>query len=113
MLGLHAKPPSNEGCQSGNKWTREWQLPLNINKCRAPHLGPRNVKCNYILNGMMVQKTEAEKDLGIIIDNEMKFHIQNASTVKKANSTVYRILGSAEIFLQHGPFGFRSCQLIF
>ena len=28
-------------------------------------------------------------------------------------STVYRILGSAEIFLQHGPYGFRSCQLIF
>ena len=70
-------------------WTRKWQLPLNINKCRALHLGPRNVKCNYTLNGMMVQKTEAEKDLGIIIDNEMKFHIQNASTVKKAN----RVLG--------------------
>ena len=28
-------------------------------------------------------------------------------------ATVYRILGSAEIFLQHGPYGFRSCQLIF
>ena len=29
------------------------------------------------------------------------------------DGTVYRILGSAEIFLQHGPYGFRSCQLIF
>ena len=70
-------------------WTRKWQLPLNLKKCKVLHLGHRNEEGQYTLEGSQIQKTESEKDLGIIVDRGMKFHEHSASTVKKAN----RILG--------------------
>ena len=66
-------------------WTKRWQLPLNTQKCKVLHLGSRNQARQYILEGNVVQETDAEKDLGVIVDKTMKFHEQNASSVKKAN----------------------------
>ena len=34
---------------------------------------------------MCWKQVEYEKDLGIIIDNELKFHVQASAAVKKAN----------------------------
>ena len=71
------------------EWSKKWQLPLNIKKCSVIHLGSKNPEYQYQLEGRTVQKTESEKDLGVIIDSEIKFHKHNASVVKKAN----RVLG--------------------
>ena len=71
------------------EWSRKWQLPLNIKKCSVIHLGSKNPECQYKIEGKIVQETESESDLGIIIDSEIKFHEQNANVVKKAN----RMLG--------------------
>ena len=67
------------------KWTGKWQLPLNIKKCKVLHLGPKNQNHDYTLEGSMIEKTELEKDLGIMVDKGIKFHTQCASVVKKAN----------------------------
>ena len=37
------------------------------------------------MNGRKLEKVEEEKDLGVIVDNELKFHKQSAAAVKKAN----------------------------
>ena len=37
------------------------------------------------MNGHVLELVEYEKDLGIIIDNELKFHVQASAAVKKAN----------------------------
>ena len=37
------------------------------------------------MNGHVLEQVEHEKDLGIIIDNELKFHVQASVAVKKAN----------------------------
>ena len=37
------------------------------------------------MNGHVLEQVEYEKDLGIIIDNELKFHVQSSAPVKKAN----------------------------
>ena len=37
------------------------------------------------MNGHMLEQVNYEKDLGIIIDNELKFHVQTFAAVKKAN----------------------------
>ena len=41
------------------------------------------------MNGYTLEQVTEEKDLGIIIDNELKFHKHTAMAIKKAN----RILG--------------------
>ena len=70
-------------------WTKKWKLPLNIKKCKILHLGSKNQKEKYVLEGNVIQETEQEKDLGLTIDKDMKFHSQCTMAIKKAN----RMLG--------------------
>ena len=40
------------------------------------------------MNGKLLEAITEEKDLGVLIDNELKFHKQTAAAVKKANSVL-------------------------
>ena len=70
-------------------WSVTWQLPLNIEKCKCLHIGRRSRAISYNLNGFDLENVTTQKDLGIIVDSELKFHLQTDAAVKKAN----RILG--------------------
>ena len=69
-------------------WSRLWQLPFNLDKCHVLHLGPGNPKSTYTMLGKPLEVTESERDLGIIIDGDLKFHLQTAAAVAKANKTL-------------------------
>ena len=49
------------------------------------HFGYNNPKREYTLNGQVLESTEAEKDLGVMVDDKLRFHIHTAFAVKKAN----------------------------
>ena len=66
-------------------WSQNWQLPFNINKCKSLHLGRNNPRTIYSMNGHFLEQVDDEKDLGIIIDKELKFHKQTSAAVKKGN----------------------------
>ena len=66
-------------------WSKSWQLPFNATKCKVMHLGYKNPKKTYHLNDQVLDVTDSEKDLGVIIDNSLRFHDHTASAVKKAN----------------------------
>ena len=70
-------------------WSVTWQLPLNIEKCKCLHIGRRNPGISYNINSFDLENVTNQKDLGIIVDGELKFHLQIDAAVKKAN----RILG--------------------
>ena len=55
-------------------WSLLWQLPFNISKCRVLHLGRANPNHIYFMNSKALQNVNEEKDLGVIIDNQLKFH---------------------------------------
>ena len=67
------------------KWSRVWQQPFNTKKCKTMHVGTKNPNHCYSLNGNDLTDTRSEKDLGILIDDSLKFHIQTAAATKKAN----------------------------
>ena len=67
------------------EWSKKWQLPFNANKCKAMHLGNNNPNFTYYLDNHPLEMTRNEKDLGVIIDDSLKFHEHTASAVKKAN----------------------------
>ena len=73
------------------EWARIWQLNFNITKCKVMHQGNKNKKFNYEMEGIVLDKTTEEKDLGVWIDNELKFHKHVSAAVTKAN----QILGIA------------------
>ena len=67
----------------------KWQLYFNTDKCKSLHIGRTNKRQVYQMNGISLDQVMEEKDLGMIIDHELKFHQQTAASVKKAN----RVLG--------------------
>ena len=69
-------------------WSKKWQLPFNVSKCKVLHIGNCNPYKRYKMKGKKLEHINEEKDLGVIIDNELKFHKQTAAAVKKANSSL-------------------------
>ena len=49
------------------------------------HLGHKNQLAKYTLYGRELEVTDAEKDLEVMMDEKLIFHIQTAAAVKKAN----------------------------
>jgi len=67
-------------------WSIKWQLLFNVTTL---HLGKANCNHVYTMAGCDIKQTSEEKDLGIIIDNQLKFHRRIVVTVSKAR----RLLG--------------------
>ena len=70
------------------EWSMEWQLPFNVDKCKSLHIGRNNRKHIYEMDGKKLEQVKDEKDLGVLIDNELKFHKQTATAIKRANSVL-------------------------
>ena len=69
-------------------WSTTWQLLFNLDKCKILHIGKNNKKHEYWMNGKLLESITEEKDLGVLIDKDLKFHKQTAAAVKKANSVL-------------------------
>ena len=57
-------------------------------KCKVIHYGKKNKKLDYSLNGNPVVHINEEKDLGIIMSEDLKWTPHIANAVKKANRMV-------------------------
>ena len=71
--------------QTLEKWSTKWQLPFNATKCKVMHFGTSNPKHSYIINNHILEKSKKEKDLGVTIDTDLKFHEHTAAAIKKGN----------------------------
>ena len=77
----------------------------------------------------VLRDTGTVKNLGLHLDRHLSYQphidamtakctgiliaLSHARHVMPARTTVYRTLGSADISVQHGPYGFRFGQLMF
>ena len=87
---LYGSVKSQEGCQSLQEdlgkleeWCQRWQMSHNTEKCHSLHLGNNNPRNVYQLNGEDLHQSTHEKDLGVIIDEDLKFHTHAAKAVAK------------------------------
>ena len=65
-------------------WSQKWLLTFNKSKCKHVHFGPET-NSSYNMAGDEITKSTEEKDLGITIDNKLKFQQHISIQVKKAN----------------------------
>ena len=70
------------------KWSTEWQLPLNINKCKCIHYDKNNPKHTYTIGNIDLANDDLEKDVGVHFDPSLEFRIHINKMISKANSRV-------------------------
>ena len=72
------------------KWSADWLLGFNCDKCNCLHLGKNNIKCNYTIEQnnktTTMSETTCEKDLGIHIDPDLNFEEHINIQTKKARA---------------------------
>ena len=78
-------------------WANKWKMSFNVNKCKIMHLGYKNAEHQYVLNDTILSKSTEEKDLGVLIDNELKFSSHIKGIVAKAN----RMIGLIKISFEN------------
>jgi hypothetical protein len=72
-----------------DEWASKWQMTFNATKCKVMHLGLKNPFHDYTMNQdgqkVILESTDIEKDLGVNIDNQLKFSKHTEIQVNKAN----------------------------
>ena len=81
---------ANDDLEALQNWTITNGMKFNVDKCSVMHCGRLNRNIDYKLYGQK-SVTVSEKDLGVIINNDMKFKDQVASAAKKANKTLQMV----------------------
>ena len=52
-----------------SEWSRKWLLSFNVAKCKTKHIGHSNQRSNYRLQGITLEKSDLEKDLGVFVSS--------------------------------------------
>ena len=75
-------------------WCRTWRMRLNAEKCFFLHYVPQNqnkMYPSYFLEGVALARRENASDLGVIIEDDFKFHAQVSAACKKATTQINTI----------------------
>lgn len=70
-------------------WSKTWQMEFNTAKCKVLHVGRTNKEFQYFMNGQPLDAIREEKDLGIIISDDLK----SSRNCQAAYSRANRMLG--------------------
>jgi hypothetical protein len=71
------------------QWSETWQMSFNVEKCSVMHVGKNNQHFQYSMNNVIMESVEQQRDLGVIITNDLKHEKQVEKSVKNAS----RMLG--------------------
>ncbi len=70
-----------------HQWSVKWQLIFNAKKCKVMHLGSKNSKAEYMMDGTTLESVNRRKG-PVLIDNELKFHKHVSQAISKAIQTL-------------------------
>lgn len=88
------------GIQHGNltedlaeleRWTRNWLLRLNIEKCSVLHIGYNNPLLDYFIENKELRKVTEQMDLGVCVSHDLKWEKHISLITKRANTMIYLI----------------------
>ena len=82
---------NKEGINNLMEWANDWQMEFNVDKCHIMHLGSRNKEFKYTMEGEELKTSEFEKDIGVLIQRNLKPSMQCAKAAKTANAVLAQI----------------------
>jgi hypothetical protein len=59
-------------------------MAFNTKKCKVMHCGRQNQQAEYRMDGHVLERTEEERDIGVIVASNMKLAAQCARATKTA-----------------------------
>ena len=79
----------HKGLDRLESWVARNQMRFNTSKCRVWHLGRNSSEYQCRMGHDLLQRSSAEKELGLLVDDRLAMSQQHALMAKEA----YRILG--------------------
>ena len=71
------------------RWEETWLLRFNPSKCKVMHLDfNENPKHEHIFNDVMLSSVESEKDLGVVVTEQLLWKDQMKGCISKANQMI-------------------------
>ena len=74
------------------EWASMWQLNISINKCAVLHLGRTNLSQEYSINNVCLPHCDAIRDLGILIDSNLRFSAHYSNIIARAHQRACLII---------------------
>lgn len=78
----------NNDLEKLHKWSEDWQMLFNVDKCAVVHVGNRNKNYTYTIGDKVIKNSDKEKDLGVVIDRSGKVSEQCRLAAAAANKTL-------------------------
>ena len=85
------------------KWSENWQMFFNIDKCKVMHMGKKNRIFQYHLGNQEPRSTEEEKDLGVMIHKNIEA-MYCRSGQSKSNTWIYQKSGRQQREINNHKF---------
>ena len=81
------------------EWSEKWLLKFKPTKCKVMHIG-HDMPTKYTMKEgekiTELEQTAEEKDLGVIVTSDLKFHQQCVQAAKKAQSVLGMVKGTSK-----------------
>ncbi len=81
-----------EDLRNISQWSDRWEIPFNVNKYHILHVGTKNQKFDYEMNGVKLDSVQCVKDLDVSIALNLKYSQQCKDAASKANAEIYKQL---------------------
>jgi hypothetical protein len=72
-------------------WAAKWGMAFNTAKRQVMHIGRHNPRHPYTMGGHVLEVTSSERDIGVIVNSELKPGDQCAKAAKTANAVLGQI----------------------
>ena len=81
------------------EWSSKWLMNFNLEKCVVMHLGADNERHEYNMGGHVLATTTKERDLGIIMTNDLKSTEQAKRASSRATMVACRVKKHVHLLL--------------
>ena len=72
-------------------WAAKWGMAFNTAKCKVMHIGRNNPQYQYEMGGHILETTRSERDIGVIVNSDLKPSDQCAKAANTANAVLGQI----------------------